>query len=175
MTETWKPIKGYEGLYEVSNYGRVKSLNWNGKGTVGYMTLRKKNTGYLAVLLSKNGVSKYALVHRLVATAFIPNPENEETINHIDEDKTNNRADNLEWCSRTENVRKYKLNHKGFVQRKKKNASAVLQIDKSGNIVNIWNSIASVHNELNYNNWSISQCCENKRKTAYGFIWQYAV
>lgn len=173
MAEIWKPIKGYEGLYEVSNYGRVKSLNWNGKGAVGYMTLRKKNTGYLAVLLSKNGVSKYTLVHRLVATAFIPNPENEETINHIDEDKTNNRADNLEWCSRAENIQKYSANHKRTGR--PKNTFAVLQIDKSGNIVNIWNSVASVHNELNYNNWSISQCCKNKRKTAYGFIWQYAV
>lgn len=106
MTEIWKDITGYEGYYQVSNLGRIRSLDryvFNGqayylvKGSI--KVLRHNNWGYCQVKLSKGDKTKMFLVHRLVASAFIPNPDNLPCVNHIDEDKTNNCVDNLEWCS----------------------------------------------------------------------------
>ena len=106
MIEEWRPIEGYEGLYEVSNTGQVRSLDRyvkNGhssyrlqKGRV--LSPTKDRYGYLFVILTCNGKHKMFLVHRLVAQAFILNPDNLPQVNHKDEDKTNNRVDNLEWC-----------------------------------------------------------------------------
>lgn len=96
----WKQIVGYEGLYAVSDAGEVKSLRKNR-----ILKLQSNRDGYLLVMLSKNGISKGYLVHRLVAKAFIDNPQNKPEINHIDEDKTNNSVSNLEWCTRSENLR----------------------------------------------------------------------
>ena len=182
MTETWKDVNGYEGAYQVSNLGNVRSLHWRGTDEVRIMGQRKKNTGYFNVLLSKNGVARYALVHRLVAEAFIPNENCYATVNHIDENIENNNVENLEWCSLVDNIHKYCENHgmkygdnRIKVPRKRRLNSNVLQMDKSGNVLKIWDCIAEVHNAENYNAWSISQCCDNKRKTAYGYKWQYAV
>ena len=106
--EIWRPVVGYEGLYEVSSYGRVRSLdkydsrNRFRKGRI--LTLYTETGGYLRAHLSSNGKAKHHSVHRLVAEAFIPNPDNLPEINHIDEDKINNRADNLEFCNRKYNV-----------------------------------------------------------------------
>ena len=113
MEEIWKDIKGYEGLYQVSNLGRVKSFNYmnTGKEKIKTPTLQKKYTmkqgGYLQTTLYKNNKSKTVLVHRLVAEAFIPNPDNLPQVNHKDYNKTNNCVENLEWCSA-----KYNSNHK---------------------------------------------------------------
>ena len=106
--EIWRPIVGYEGLYEVSSYGRVRSLdryvnnNSFRKGKV--LSPGKDTIGYLFVVLSCNGKCKTIRVHRLVAQAFIPNPDNLPEINHINEDKTDNRVDNLEFCNRKYNI-----------------------------------------------------------------------
>lgn len=106
--EEWKPIEGYENYYEISNYGRIKSLphKWVGFGkninckTKSKIRITKTNkTGYEQVVLFKNGTSKTFLVHRLVAMAFIPNPDNLPCVNHKDCIKTNNFVSNLEWCS----------------------------------------------------------------------------
>lgn len=107
--EIWKPIEGYEGLFEVSDRGNVRSLDkydrngrfWKGK------TLSKNvvSSGYHRVVLCVNNCSKHMYVHRLVADAFIPNPENKETVNHKDGDKTNNAVDNLEWATQGENIK----------------------------------------------------------------------
>lgn len=99
--EIWKDIEGYEGLYQVSNEGRVKSF-WSGKEKI----LKQHNCkGYLEVgLYKKEDKQKYKLIHRLVAETFIPNPNNLPQINHKDENKTNNSVDNLEWCSRSYNI-----------------------------------------------------------------------
>lgn len=99
MEEIWKDIKGYEGLYKVSNLGRVKNIKFNR-----FIKPFSAGIGYLQVDLSRGNNRRKVLVHRLVAEAFIPNPENKLEVNHIDEDKTNNKVDNLEWCTRTENV-----------------------------------------------------------------------
>lgn len=100
MVEIWKDIEGYEGLYEVSNQGRVRSLNYNKTGKVKELKPKNNGNGYLIAQLYKCGKIKYFLIHRLVAKAFLEDwsmwfPE----VNHKDEDKTNNSVDNLEWCS----------------------------------------------------------------------------
>ena len=106
MSEEWRPIEGYEGLYEVSNTGRVRSLDRYcyrlHKGKV--LSPAKDTDGYLQVVLHCNGKQHQRKVHRLVAQAFIENPDNLPEVNHKDEDKTNNRVDNLEWCDRSYNI-----------------------------------------------------------------------
>ena len=100
MVEVWKDVVGYEGLYMVSNLGRVKSLRGNKERILkGYY-----HRGYRRVDLYKNGVMKHWRIHRLVAQAFIDNPNNYPVVNHRDEDKSNNRVDNLEWCTHEYNV-----------------------------------------------------------------------
>jgi len=99
--ELWATIKGYEGLYEVSNYGNVRSLKY---GKIKYLKPRNDN-GYYQVALSKNGIVKNFKIHRLVANAFIDNPLNLPQINHINEVKTDNKASNLEWCDSKHNIR----------------------------------------------------------------------
>ena len=101
MIEIWKNIQGYEGLYQISNLGRVKSLHYNKEKI---LKPNKYGAGYYGVALSKNNKHKRYSIHRLVAIAFIPNPNNLPQVNHKDEDKTNNRVDNLEWCTNEYNM-----------------------------------------------------------------------
>lgn len=118
LKEIWKDIPGYEGFYQISNCGRVKSLerdttSIHKNGNILQKTVRHENekimsgnikrTGYIEISLSKNGKTKYFLVHRLVAQAFIPNPEKLKTVNHKDENKENNYVENLEWLSQKDN------------------------------------------------------------------------
>ena len=97
--EIWKDIKGYEGFYQVSNLGNVKNVRRNS-----IRKLKEDNSGYLHCLLSVNKVRKTFLVHRLVATSFIENPENKPLINHINANRSDNRVENLEWCTQKENM-----------------------------------------------------------------------
>lgn len=173
QAEIWKPIKGYEGLYEVSNHGRIRNFN-----TRKVLTPKKHNRGYYHVILFRNGAQKSFLVHRLVALAFVPTADETLTVNHIDEDKLNNRAENLEWCSVAENVRLYQKNHaqelKGKLGRKE-DKTPIRQLTKQGVVLKVWSSAAEARRALQCSNtWAISQCCKNKRKTAYGYKWQYA-
>lgn len=112
MKEIWKDIKGYEGFYRVSNFGRIKSVKRLIKRSDGttqkvrehILRSNQSGAGYYQVVLSKNNQSKYPLVHRLVAEAFLNNPENKTQVNHKDGNKSNNNADNLEWVSCSENA-----------------------------------------------------------------------
>lgn len=195
--EIWKDIPGYETLYQVSNFGNVKSLNYRGLEKEGILKSRKNGCGYMFVGLSKDGKEKNFRVHRLVAFAFIPNPKNLPCVNHKDENKENNTVDNLEWCTHeynmnygTRNERASKsmrgkllgknnpMYGKHLSEETKKKLSEtkrkpILQYTKEGIYIREWESVKSVTIELNINLAGISQCCKGKRKSAGGFIWKY--
>ena len=165
--EQWKDIKGYEGLYQVSNEGRVKSLKWNKEKILkgGHHT-----KGYLQLCLYKDGQVIMKKIHRLVAEAFIPNPNNYKEVNHKDENKENNSVENLEWCTQ-----EYNHNYGTRTQRQIESCSKrVDQIDAiTGEVVHKWKS--TIECERNgYNCGHISDCCNGKRKTHKGYIWKYA-
>ena len=134
MNEEWRDIKGYEGKYQVSNLGRVKSLGNNKSKKEKILDPKSNMYGYKEVRLSKEGKRKPYKVHRLVAIYFIPNPNNYKEVNHKDENKQNNRIDNLEWCSRLYNVRYSKV--------WTSNERPVLQYDKEGNFIKEYNSMS---------------------------------
>lgn len=164
--EIWCPINGYEGLYEVSDQGRVKSV---GYGDDRILKPRRNGRGYLRVNLYKNGEQKTCYVHRIVAQTFIPNPDNLPEVNHIDEVKTHNSVQNLEWCSE-----KYNSNFGSRNQRiADKKSKSVLQYTKSGEFVREWKSMNDVKRSLKYSQGNISSCCAGKRKSAYNYIWKY--
>lgn len=102
MNEQWRDIKGYEGLYQISNFGRIKSLHYKNHRI---MSVSVSNKGYERLVLSKNGKHQSVCVHVLVAKTFVANPDNKREVNHKDGDKSNNRADNLEWSTRSENMK----------------------------------------------------------------------
>lgn len=180
--EQWKDIEGYNGLYQVSNTGKVISLNWKRTGQIKEMCLKSHNKGYQQIeLVDKNGKKKTHLVHRLVATAFIENPNGLPMINHKDENKLNNNVENLEWCDSSYNAKYYADRHiKGRPREFKpseiyhKRSTPIIQTTLSGEYIRTWENDVSIKHELGVNDWSITQCCRGKRKTAYGFKWHYA-
>lgn len=181
--EEWRDIIGYEGKYQVSNLGRARSLDrWarvcgNGRRLVKgrIMSIGKYPNGYSTINFT-DGKGKVVskLVHRLVAQAFLPNPDNLPEVNHKDEDITNNRVDNLEWCTSkynanygTRNQRCYESNRKHF--------KTVYQIDKDcGMIIRWWDSIRNAARSLGICEEQITRVCKGRNITAGGFIWRYA-
>lgn len=168
--EVWKPVKGYEGRYEVSSIGRVR----NRYGKV--LSADERNgTGYMYVILRDGKKGFHANIHRLVAQAFIPNPLNLPIINHINEVRNDNRVENLEWCNQSYNT----LSSTKFQKRFKK----IIQKDKKGNIIAIYESIHVAARALNNNGAATAICkCARvragikkgyKKITAYGYIWEY--
>jgi hypothetical protein len=170
--EVWRDVPGYEGLYQVSDCGNVRSLNYKRKGTVGLLYLKRHPNGYRQVELHKDGKKRMLTVHRLVASAFLPKPTEGQVVNHLNEDKYDNRVSNLEWCSFAENVRYSRTRHP--IDRPLKRTRAVLQLTKTGEFVKEWNNLITIKHKLGFNEFSVSECCEGNRKTAYGFKWQYA-
>lgn len=183
MEEIWKDIVGYEGLYQVSNIGNVRSLNWKNCGYAKNLWLKPHNKGYYQVELVKNKKKKTFVVHRLVSIAFIPNPENLPCVNHKDENKQNNCVENLEWCDYKYNNR-YSMNlhperynglhRKSTPKYGKRKCYSIVQVSLNGEIVREWENSRTIFLETGMSDWSISECCRGNRKTAYGYKWQYA-
>lgn len=173
--EIWRPIKGYEGLYEVSNYGKVKSLiNFEHKNRHRTEKILKPhyNNGYLSVALYDfEGNKKLYLIHRLVAETFIPNYENKTTVNHKDENKSNNYVGNLEWATMLEQ----NLYGTRIDRARQKLYKKVIQLDKNGNKIKLWDSILEAETKLNISKGKITCCCQKQygRKTAGGYVWRY--
>lgn len=179
--EIWKDIKDYEGLYQVSNWGRVKSLNYLHHKKVAILKLYKNRFGYMRVILQKDGIVKNYFVHRLVATAFLENPENLPQVNHKDEDKTNNfvgtpennyKDGNLEWCDC-----KYNTNYGTGIKRRsyktsKKLSKPVLQFTLDGIFIREWESTRECGRN-GFHQGHVWSCCVGKQKQHKGYIWKY--
>ena len=179
MKEIWRDIKDYEGLYQVSNLGRVKRLAFTRKiYTRGYEQLihykehliktRIGNSGYTIVALSKNAKTKTLLLHRLVAKTFIPNPENLPQVNHKDENKLNNKTDNLEWCTHTYN--------NNYGTKNKRTADKLSKQIKCLETGIIYQGFHEAGRQTGIDYRSINDCCRGRygHKTAGGYHWEYA-
>ena len=170
------------GLYQISNLGKVRSLSRfhrtdKNYSSIGYYQkekcLKPGTDGWGYNYVSIKGKNKR--IHRLVAETFIPNPNNYEQVNHIDGNKQNNRMDNLEWCTREYNMQEaFKM---GLVKRTKGEkhhlSKKVNQYDLSGNLIKEWGCFRDIQRELGFPHSNISSCCRGKQKTAYGYIWKY--
>ena len=175
--EVWVYINGFEDYYMVSNYGRVKSLYHN-------IILRpcRNKKGYLMVrLYNKNQKPRLISVHRLVAIAFLPNPNMLNTVDHIkevDKYECDNRLFNLRWMKGVDNTRRaikrgtFNLCKKGSNNH---NAKPVIQYDKDMKFIKQWYSIADIERELGYDHRGICQCLKGNCKTIYGYIWRYGI
>ena len=177
MKEIWKPVVGYEGFYEVSNIGRVRSLsrivecNDGRKRKIKDRTLKcsRNSGGYSGVTLHKDGCTKFVNIHRIVAEAFVPNPLEKEEVNHKDENPSNNHASNLEWVTHKENLN-YGTRNERIA---KANSKPVAQYTKDGAFIKALASAAEVKRQLGFNHSNIIQVAKGNRKTACGFIWKY--
>lgn len=188
--EIWKPVVGYEGLYEVSFFGDLRSVK--SQMLISQQTI---NSGYKTVHLSKNNKRKAFTVHRLVAQAFIPNPEGKPQVNHINADKKDNRVENLEWCTASENIKNIFKNGGGYNIREssakrmkhigtkfaKQNGDRLRELNKliskpiykcdlNGDIIKEYPSIKQAQRENKLHN--ISAALKGKIKTSGGFIWK---
>lgn len=195
--EIWKDIQGYEGLYAVSNMGHVRSFADTNPINRRNRILKPAFDGkgnYLFVGLHKDGKVKQVYIHRLVAIAFIPNPDNLPQVNHKDECKTNNRADNLEWCTRSYNSR-YGHGRERMIESRRRNndtkelaekikktkllrgtrdaEKAVLQFSMSGEFIKRWRSATEAERKLGFCRTNIAKCCKGLYWQANGYIWKY--
>ena len=178
INEIWKPVVGYEGLYECSNMGRVKSVDryvphiYEGEYQFIKGRIRKtklNNGGYEMLSLFRDGKEKTCLVHRIIAEAFLPNPYNLPEVDHKDECKTNNFVENLEWCDR-----EYNLYYGTRRQRQaEKEMVPVIQYTKDGMLIKKWDSMQSVMDYLGINRGNISNCCSGRCKSVGGYKWKY--
>lgn len=167
--EQWKMVPDYEGMYMVSNLGRVKSIRF-GRERILKAGTSQSGKGYKQVCLCKNGVKKYIGVHILVAMAFIQNPQNLPEVNHKDEDKSNNCVDNLEWCDRAYNCA---YGTARVRQRETMSKKPIKQLTLDKKMVSVWQSPAEVQRVLGYDRSHIRRCCIGQNKSAYGYLWEY--
>ena len=170
-TEVWKDVKGFEGLYQVSSLGRVKSVRRNR-----LLCFHDTSNGYLQVHFHRDGKAVYEYVHRVVAKAFLPDPLPEQTeVNHKDENRHNNVASNLNWCTRSEN-------HKwGTCQQKQHDTKArngktkpVVMSSLSGSVVAVYPGLHAAERATGISRVCISRCCKGTVATANGYVWRYA-
>ena len=189
ISEIWKTAvydgEIYEGLYKVSNLGRILSLNYNKTGKAKLRKPSDDGRGYLQVGLSKNGKTKTCLVHRLVAETFLPNPDNLPEVNHIDEDKTNNfvflnedgtvnkEKSNLEWKSHRDNINHGTRNERiAKAHTNGKRSKKVLQFTLNGELIREWPSVAECGRN-GFNQGAVAACCRGELPHYKGFRWEY--
>lgn len=189
MKELWKDIEGYEGDYQVSNLGNVRSLRYgnngpNQKGT-GVKNLKRivNSAGYYVVNLYKGGKMKQYFVHRLVAVAFIPNPIMLNEIDHINTNRLDNRINNLRWVTHKENINnpissarrldKCIKTLKTIKGRLHHSSKRVEQYTKDGALVKVWDSMSDVRRELGIDSGSLTKACKGIQKSTGGFVWRY--
>ena len=162
--EIWRDVAGYENLYKVSTEGNIKSIRSNK-----ILSLDTSQNGYKRVSLYKNKTIKHYLVHRLVAQAFIPNPDNLPQVNHKDEDKSNNCVSNLEWITHKDNC-----NYGTRLERMSKTRSKpIIQLSLEGEFIREWESASEVAMVLGCCRQNINNCLRGVTKTAFGFKWRY--
>lgn len=182
MEEIWKDIDGFENAYQVSNYGRIKSIgryvnHISGKRFVKERILKPRvgTSGYYQYPLNLSGRAKTILIHREVAKAFLPNPNNLPQVNHKDENKLNNYFENLEWCDGMYNEN-YGTKKKREIETQQKthpHNKAVVQMTKDGKVMASFISIRWASRELGIPHPNISECVNGKRKTAGGYVWRF--
>lgn len=170
-TEIWMPIQGYS-KYLISNKGRIKAIQTRGEKIL-TQTLTEK--GYLKVTLYESNTKTTLLVHRLVAKTFVINPENKPQVNHKNGIKTDNRVENLEWCTSQENVvhsikTGLRVTPKG---KDNKCSKTIIQMDLNNDIIKIWGSSKEIERELGIDQSAIIRCCKHKQKTSLNSLWRY--
>lgn len=180
-TEQWKPIKGYEGMYEVSDHGRIRSVDRIGykrhnsgcmaryfyKGQI--IRQRASELGYKTVGLSKNGKQKHFSVHRLVGFHFLEKPDGKDCINHIDANPSNNHVSNLEWCTQSENIQ-YAYDHG---TKRPPHLKPVGQYDDDWNLIKVWEGQTAAARALGTHQANIMKVCYGEREHAGGFRWKF--
>ena len=183
MPEIWKDIEGYDGKYQISSCGNVRSFSrWaNGRILKGGYCGNPGPYHYVVLIKNHRNDMKQYYIHRLVASHFLEKPEQKAEVNHIDGNTLNNDVSNLEWCTRKENVAHaskmgiYVKAQSNTTGKSNPRSRAVIQKTKSGEFVREWESVNQIQRETGYLASSIFNCC-NKRKsyhTAYGYVWEY--
>ena len=183
MQETWKDVVSYEGLYQVSNLGRIRSLDRKVRNKNGFAIKKGKiikdvsfsDHKYRKVNLWKNNMGENKLVHRLVAEAFVPNPNNLPEVNHKDENPENNCADNLEWCEHVYNMN-YGTATQRIVEKRKGipvGEQPILQYSKDGCFIAKYDSAMKAAEAVGGDNSAICKCANGRVKTSYGFVWKW--
>jgi len=193
--EKWVPIIGYNGLYKISTFGRIKSLSrkrytnrdinkkYRYKQKISIEKILKpikKSIGYYQITLTKESNQKILSIHRLVAKHFIDNNNNKPQINHKDGNGLNNNISNLEWCNASENglhsyrILKNTVWHKGNTGKNTPTSKPVLQKDFNGNIIKKWDCGMDAVREKNFDSGCISRCCNGINKSHKDFLWEYA-
>jgi hypothetical protein len=172
--EIWENIEGFEGLYQVSNMGRVRSLDREdaqGRGWKGRMLSSKlRKNGYREVIICRDGKRKYMLVHRLVAEAFLSNQDNLPQVNHKDEDKGNNRVENLEWCDS-----KYNNNYGNHIKRVAEAREKPIYVVTNSGHRYYFSGVSKAARLLGLHYQNITACLHGRQKTCHGYTFEWAV
>lgn len=175
MSVLWKDVVGYEGRYQVSTDGQVRNMNWRSPGRVRNLTPCRDKDGYLQVCLSDgNGHQKSYRVHRLVAEAFLDTFQSHLEVNHKDENKTNNSLDNLECLTPYRNCNYGTRNARMALAKRNVGGKKIRQLTLDGVAISVWESGHEINRQLGFDDGLISKVCRGKKKSAYGYRWEYA-